>query len=60
MTNNEPDEIVTIAYCPACEQLAIPTDLEKDGEKFRCQRCGMKMSAGDFYDYADLRVVEYD
>ena len=60
MTNNEPDEIVTIVYCRACEQLAIPTDLEKDGSKFRCHRCGVDISARDFHDYADLRVVEYD
>jgi len=55
-----PDEIITVAYCPACEQLTIPTDLDDEGDRLRCQRCGMRLSAGDFYDYADLRVVDYD
>ena len=60
MTERGPDEIVTIAYCRACEQMAVPTDLDDSGDHLRCHRCGMKLSAADLYDYADLRVVEYD
>jgi len=60
MFDKEPDEIVTIAHCRACEQPAVPTDLDDSGAKLRCHRCGMKIKAGDLYDYADLRVVEYE
>ena len=55
-----PDEIVTLVHCPACEQLSIPTDLDADGDRQRCPRCGMAIGADDFYDYADLRVVDYE
>ena len=55
-----PDEIVTIAYCPACETPEFPSGLEEDGERVRCPRCGMAVSAEDFYDYADIRVVDYE
>ena len=55
-----PDEIVTIAYCPACAVLSVPADLDHDGDRARCHRCGMAISADDYYDYADLRVVDYE
>jgi uncharacterized paraquat-inducible protein A len=57
---DDPDEVVTLAYCPACEVLSVPADLDYDGDRARCHRCGMAISADDYYDYADLRVVEYD
>ena len=60
MNRDEPDEIVTLAYCPACEVLSVPADLEADGPQICCQRCDEPLNANDFYDYADLRVVEYD
>jgi len=60
MSRDEPDEIVTLAYCPACQVLSVPADCNHDGEHIRCQRCDEPLSADDFYDYADLRVVDYE
>ena len=61
---DDPDEVVTVAYCPGCEQLSFPADLaESDtiaSDQLCCARCGTKIAAADFFDYVDMRVVDYE
>jgi hypothetical protein len=63
--HNEPDEIVTLAHCPGCEQLTLPADLTdgaRDGpsDQLFCSRCGTRVNAESFHDYANLEVATYD
>lgn len=61
---DDPDELVTVARCPGCEQLSFPADLQENHEvastQVCCPRCGTKIAGVDFYDYVDYRVVEYE
>jgi len=64
--SDEPDEILTVANCPGCEQPTLAGDLEAPspggttGGQLVCPRCGTRIDAGMFYDYVDVRVVEYE
>lgn len=53
---DEPDDTITVVQCYGCEQLSFPADLQENGEvsssQLCCPRCGTKISARDFYDYA--------
>jgi hypothetical protein len=61
----EPDELITLAYCPGCETLALPADLisKKDGyseqSQLSCPRCGTRVSADNYYDYVEFTMTDY-
>jgi hypothetical protein len=62
-----PNEIVTVAYCPGCELLSLAGDLKSSGNttlemghNLECPRCGTQINAEHFFDYVDIRVVEYE
>jgi hypothetical protein len=61
---DDPDEIITVAHCRGCEQLSFAADLREAGEtpstKLCCPRCGTVVRGDDYFDYADMRVVEYE
>jgi len=63
---DDPDEIVTLAYCYGCEQMSLAGDLETrspggtTGDQLVCPRCSVRINAEMFHDYADLDVVDYE
>ena len=59
MTNDDPDEIITVAYCSRCENLMQAGRIQEAQGKPRCPWCASILNAEDFYDYCDIRVVDY-
>lgn len=60
---DDPDEIITLAYCPGCEQETFPKDaanVHDLGTQLHCPRCGTRLSADSLYDYVDIRTVDYE
>jgi hypothetical protein len=61
---DDPDEIITVAHCRGCEQLSFAADLREAGDspstRLSCPRCGTIIRAEDYFDYVDIRVVEYE
>jgi hypothetical protein len=62
--DSTPPEIVTLAYCPGCEQFSLPGDCanvtDAPSSQLWCPRCGTRINAEHVHGYADIRVVEYE
>jgi hypothetical protein len=61
-----PAEVLTLFHCPGCEMNGFVGDAKpcdhpqaEKGDQLRCHRCGTRLSAVNFHDYVDTRVVEY-
>ena len=66
MTTDTPDEVITLVYCPGCEQLSLAGDVEPvghptegSGDQLGCPRCGARLNSESFFDYCDMQVVDY-
>jgi len=64
MTTDTPDEIIAVAFCRGCELMSLAGDLEPGrhpdehtGDLLQCPRCGSKIAARDFFDYADMNGI---
>jgi hypothetical protein len=62
---DDPDEIITVLLCRGCDQLSFPGDLvpatdNGRGSQLRCPRCGTIANAESFFDYVDIRTVDYE
>lgn len=59
----QPPEVVTLLYCHGCERLSPAGDAQtykSDPDSLSCPRCGTKLAADSFHDYADLEVADYE
>lgn len=61
-----PNEIVTLYYCHGCEMVNVAGNAERGGhvsdgtgDQLECGRCSTRLNADSFYDYVDMRVVDY-
>jgi len=59
MTNDDPDEVIIVAYCSACENIELAGNVGDMEGKPCCPCCGTVLNADSFYDYCDMRVVDY-
>lgn len=63
----EPDELLTVVCCPGCEQHSLAGDVVLAGapddgtvDQLACPRCGTRVGAAHFHDYASLEVADYE
>lgn len=64
--DSNPDEVVTVYHCYGCEMTDIAGNAERTGhvsddtgDQLACGKCGVRLNADCFYDYVDIRVVDY-
>lgn len=64
---DEPDEVLTLYHCKGCEMVGVAGDVEQfghpsddTGDQLQCPRCGTRLNAESFYDYVDIRKVDYE
>lgn len=67
MATEKPDEIVTLYHCRGCEMASMAGDVvpsghvsDGSGDQLQCGRCGTRLNADSFFDYVDVRVVDYE
>jgi hypothetical protein len=59
-------EVVTLYSCHGCEMADIAGNAERighvsdgEGDQLGCANCGARLNAECFFDYVDIRVVDY-
>jgi len=55
---DDPDDVVTLLYCPGCEMFSLAGDVvpaghpsDDTGDQLECPRCEVRLNAGAFHDY---------